>query len=230
MFHGPCGLAHPLPWAPVSHKPHTPGTILSATIRLLAPRHIQTIPYTSQNLCTRLHADAWTQYPCHRPVLSRHVDTIHCMTPSLSPQPHAPTDLYHLYHLYHSQWQTRLQAVGRELPIRASSGRIVMQQTFYFLSRRFETCLADHGGAANDSPPTSIRTAYLKICCQPRYHSTEGCSDRSLPPHCLEPSEHKLLTPPPTPTPTPSKTGYPVLGDRDLKIKKSIGGWFYWAK
>ena len=46
----------------------------------------------------------------------------------------------------------------------------------------------------------------------------------SMSPHCLEPSERKLLTPP------PSKKCYPVLGDRGLRIKKSIGGWSYWAK
>ena len=48
--------------------------------------------------------------------------------------------------------------------------------------------------------------------------------DSDMPPHCLKPSERKLLTPP------PSKKGYPVLGDRGLRIKKSIGGWSYWAK
>ena len=40
--------------------------------------------------------------------------------------------------------------------------------------------------------------------------------------HCLEPSQRKLLTPPTQPPP-PQKC-YPVLGDRGLRIKKSIGG------
>ena len=42
------------------------------------------------------------------------------------------------------------------------------------------------------------------------------------------PSEHKLLTP--TPSPPPPKKGYPVSGDRGLKIQKSICGSLYWPK
>ena len=45
----------------------------------------------------------------------------------------------------------------------------------------------------------------------------------------------KTFDPPPPPTPPPpppppSKKCCPVLGDRGLRIKKSIGGWSYWAK
>ena len=49
--------------------------------------------------------------------------------------------------------------------------------------------------------PSRIRTADLKICGRLRYQSTRlGCYS-SVSPHCLEPSERKLLTPhPPPPT------------------------------
>ena len=41
------------------------------------------------------------------------------------------------------------------------------------------------------------------------------------------PSNHKLLSPPPHP---PPKNGIKFQGDRGLKIKKSSGGLFCWAK
>ena len=43
---------------------------------------------------------------------------------------------------------------------------------------------------------------------------------------------YKLGDPPshPPPNPPPSKKCYPVLGDRGLRTKKSIGGSSYWAK
>ena len=51
------------------------------------------------------------------------------------------------------------------------------------------------GGTAENCPPTRIRTANLKIYSQLRYHLTGVCCHSFVPPHCLEPSEHKLLTP-----------------------------------
>ena len=47
------------------------------------------------------------------------------------------------------------------------------------------------GGTADDSPPSGMRTADLKICGWLRYHSTRlGCCS-SVSPHCLEPSQRK---------------------------------------
>ena len=58
-----------------------------------------------------------------------------------------------------------------------------------------------------------------------------GSADRLLDPGS-NPSNHKLLTPPPHPKPTPTPTHPPKIdiqfqGDRGLKIKKSIGGLFF---
>ena len=69
------------------------------------------------------------------------------------------------------------------------------------LGRRFESRLADLGGGGvnDDSRPARIRTADLQVCSLLHYHSTALCSDRDASAHCLNPSEHKLLTPPPSP-------------------------------
>ena len=119
------------------------------------------------------------------------------------------------------QWQTRVQAVGRTTGLRIGSGRMAMQAAEDGLVG------GSNPGAANTAaapplPPTRIRTADPKICGWVhtiRYHRCVS--------YCLEPSQRKLFTPP---DPPPSKKCYPVLGDRGLKIKKSIGGWSYWAK
>ena len=42
----------------------------------------------------------------------------------------------------------------------------------------------------------TTRTADLKSYSQLCYHSTGICSGGVTPPHCLEPSDQKLLTPP----------------------------------
>ena len=67
--------------------------------------------------------------------------------------------------------------------------------------RRFEPRLGEEGGgaAANSSQPTRIRTADLKLCRRLHYHSTGVGCDNTVPPHCSEPSDQKLLTPPPHP-------------------------------
>ena len=63
--------------------------------------------------------------------------------------------------------------------------------------RRFETRSGEHdGAAADDSRPTRTRTANLKFYSRLRYHSTGVCGDSNMHPHYLEPSVHKLLTPP----------------------------------
>ena len=60
--------------------------------------------------------------------------------------------------------------------------------------RRFEPRSGAHGGgAANGSRLARIRTADRKNCSWLRYHSTVSCYDRNVHPHCLEPSDYKLL-------------------------------------
>ena len=59
-------------------------------------------------------------------------------------------------------------------------------------------------GSSNPGPanmaaaPAPASTADLKLCSRVRYHSTGvGCDSMlDVPPHCLEPSQRKLLTPP----------------------------------
>ena len=68
--------------------------------------------------------------------------------------------------------------------------------------RRFEPRSGEHGGGgADDNRLTGIRTADLKLCSGLRYHSTGVRCDSNGPPHCLEPSEQKLLTTTPHPHP-----------------------------
>ena len=80
---------------------------------------------------------------------------------------------------------------------------MIIQPAAEFFGRRFEPRSGEHdGGAAAGSRWTRIRNADLKIRSQLRYHSTRVCCYSNVPPHCLEPSEQKLLTPP---SPPPSK-------------------------
>ena len=112
---------------------------------------------------------------------------------------------------------------GEAVCLRPSSGRMVMQLT---------GVSGSYPGRVNTAappPPPTVR--------QPGFEPpTENFASAALPldqrwcdsdkpPHCLEPSERKLLTPP-----SPPQKGCAVLGDRGLRIKKSIGGWSYWAK
>ena len=66
------------------------------------------------------------------------------------------------------------------------------------LGRRFESRSADDGGGAIDnSGPGRIRIADLQCCCWLHHNSPTICSGANRFPHCLNPSEHKLLNPPP---------------------------------
>ena len=74
------------------------------------------------------------------------------------------------------------------------------------LGRQFEPWLGEHAGVTvNDSRLTRIRTGDPKVCSRLHYHLTGVCCDSRWPPHCLEPFDHKLLTPP-TPPRTPQKS------------------------
>ena len=75
------------------------------------------------------------------------------------------------------------------------SGRMVVQPAGCRLfARRFEPRSGAHaGGAADGSRRARIRTADRKNCSRLRYHSTMGCCDKIVHPHCLEPSDYKLL-------------------------------------
>ena len=65
------------------------------------------------------------------------------------------------------------------------------------LGRRFQPRPGEHGGAVDDSRPSRSRAAELKFRSGLRYHSTKVGCHSNVPPHCLEPSKHKLLTPTP---------------------------------
>ena len=97
------------------------------------------------------------------------------------------------------------------------------------LGRQFKPRCGQYGsGAAAGSRPTRIRSADITFCV--------GCvtirpgvdvAQRCVP---LLGAFSAITFDPPPPHPPPSKKCYPVLGDRGLRIKKSIGGLSYWAK
>ena len=63
-----------------------------------------------------------------------------------------------------------------------------------FFCRRFEPRSGAHaGGAADGTRLARMRTADRKKCSRLRYHSTMGCCGGYVHPHCLEPSDYKLL-------------------------------------
>ena len=88
---------------------------------------------------------------------------------------------------------------GEIFCLMASSGRMVMQLTGVFMVGGSNPGRANMAlpppPTADDSRLTRIRTADLKSCSRPRYHSTGVWCYSCIPPHCLEPSERKLLTP-----------------------------------
>ena len=117
---------------------------------------------------------------------------------------------------------------GEIFRLRASSGRMVMQLTGVFMVG------GSNPGRANMAlpPPTTVdRPGFvdrrLKTLHSGALPFDRRWCDSDMPPHCLEPAERKLLTPPHPPL---SKKCYPVVGDRGLRTKKSIGGWSHWAK
>ena len=118
---------------------------------------------------------------------------------------------------------------GEVVHFRASNGRTVTQLT---PDRLVGSSNPDRANMAQLPPPRVGRPGFEpptgNFASAALPFDRRWC-DSNMPPHCLQPSERKLLTPP-HPTPTPSKKCYPVLGDRGLRIKKSIGGWSYWAK
>ena len=65
--------------------------------------------------------------------------------------------------------------------------------------RWFEPWSAGRGAGADVSQPAGNRTADLSGCGRLHYLCTAAYSDSTGSPHCLKPSEHKLLTPPPPP-------------------------------
>ena len=63
-----------------------------------------------------------------------------------------------------------------------------------FFGRRFEPRSGAHaGGAAGGISLAGIRTDDRKKCVCLRYHSTMRCCSRNVHPHCLHPSDYKLL-------------------------------------
>ena len=132
------------------------------------------------------------------------------------------------------QWQAWLHAVGRMHSARTTHSRMVMQPTTDWQVSSWNPVRPTAGRirkVANweshpEKLPTGDRNADTYISSRLHYHSTGACSYSHCFPHCLEPFDHKLLTPPPDPT----QKCYPVSGDRGLGIKKSIGGWSHWAK
>ena len=92
------------------------------------------------------------------------------------------------------QWQTWLRAVGRQRVPGASSGRMVVQPPADLLVGGLNPSRA-HMPAA---PPMAVdwqgfEPPTEKNCNCLRYHLTVSCYDRSVHPHCLEPSDYKLL-------------------------------------
>ena len=73
---------------------------------------------------------------------------------------------------------------------------MVMQPTAHFLVG------GSNPGPANMAalPTTVDRLGFgspaIQLCSRLRYHATRICNVSTEHPHCLEPSEHKLLTPP----------------------------------
>ena len=98
--------------------------------------------------------------------------------------------------------------------------------------RWFESRSGAHGGGAADgSRLASIRTANRKNCSWLCYHSTVSSYDRNVHPHCLEPSEYKLLyhalayaT-----QMTPKKGGYTTPAPA-LDLTTSLQGDWYFTK
>ena len=80
-------------------------------------------------------------------------------------------------------------------------------------------------------PPTVIRPGFdppTKNFASAVLPFDQQLCDSAPLPHCLEPSERKLLTPP-TPPP-PQKSDIQLEGVEASESKKSIEGWSYWAK
>ena len=81
--------------------------------------------------------------------------------------------------------------LGGQLFLRVSSGRMVMQPTAEFLV-----------GGSNPGRANMAAALAMTVDGQgfetptQKYHSTRVCCDSNMPPHCLEPSDHELLTPP----------------------------------
>ena len=99
------------------------------------------------------------------------------------------------------QWQMRPQAVGRPYHGRSSSGRVVKQPFGVCgISGSNPSRLSFGAAAAAKSQPTRIRTADQKTFIGCLKFDQQLCVSIVLP-HCLEPSERKLLTPPPPPHP-----------------------------
>ena len=76
--------------------------------------------------------------------------------------------------------------------------------------------------AVDDSQLARNRTADLQVCGRLHYHWTAASSDSTCSPHCLNPSEHKLLNPPP-PHPSPSKSDIKFQGIEASESKNPLG-------
>ena len=103
-----------------------------------------------------------------------------------------------------------------------SSGKVANRRR---VRRRFEPQSADRDAGA-DGGHAGNQTADLQACSRLHYHWTAAYADSTGSPHCLKPSEHKLLTPPPT----PQKSVIQFQGIEAAESKKYIGALSYWAK
>ena len=115
-------------------------------------------------------------------------------------------------------WGGSHTRTGPGRPPVVGSGRMVMQAAADILV----------GGS---NPGEANTAADHKICGLVCYHSTGGGCVTTVSPIAWSLLSENFCPPPPhTPPTPPSKKCYPVLGDRGLRIKKSIAGWSYWAK
>ena len=125
------------------------------------------------------------------------------------------------------QWQTWVQAVGRTTDRRIGGGLLVMHAAVDLSVGGSNPGAAD---TAVSPPPASTHQDSNR---RPKNHQLVGCftiqpgvNVTQMCDPLLGAFSVKTFDPPPP----PSKKCHPVLGDRGLRIKKSIGGWSYWAK